>query len=233
MESSPVPQASIRPYQPDDRSAIRRICYDTALMGKSIVDQYRDFESLADILSAYYTDFEPENALVAERDGQVIGYLLSCLDTRRAHAPSRFAFRHILWRGVCFRPGTARFYLRALRDMAADMATRGRPKIDLDRYPSHTHSNFIPDARGAGVGTELFYRLFDQLKAQGSTGMHAEVMAENLPTLRWAQTKLGYHLHGDPYYVPGMRGPDGKRLRIQMLKRELSDWEPGAWKQHK
>lgn len=227
-------QPLIRPYQAADRAAVRRIVYDTALMGDPIDDQYRDVESLADILSAYYTDHEPENALVAEReDGEVVGYMLSCIDTHKLISPMRYAVRHALLRGVCFRPGTARFYWRAVRDTLADLTTTGRPKIDLDRYPSHTHSNMRADARSGGTGKLLYFELFDRLKAKGSTGMHGEVVAENAFMIKYCQDKLGYSLHGDPYYMPGMRDKAGKRLRIQMVKRDLNSWEIGAWKAKK
>jgi len=223
-----VVQAFIRPYRAEDRPAVRRIAYDTALIGNSIADQYRDFDSLADMLSAYYTDHEPHNALVAERDGQVVGYLLSCLDTQRAITPARYALRHMLLRGVCFRPGTARFYARAARDTLADLTHTGRPRFDLARYPSHTHSNFAAHARGRGLGMQLYLKVFDHLKAQGSPGMHGEVLVENPLMIRWLQDKLGYQLLGQPYHVPGLRGPDGKRLRLQMLTRDLLGWRSGV-----
>ncbi|HEX6244541.1 MAG TPA: hypothetical protein VFZ61_26665 [Polyangiales bacterium] len=221
---------SIRPYAVQDRAAVRQIACDTAFMGGPLRGQYADDESLADILTAHYTDNEPENALVAEQEGEVIGYLLSCRDARRVTAPDLYAFKHVFLRGVCFRPGTARFYFRSLWDQASRGFLRHIPKIDFDHYPCHTHSNFKPGSRGGGAGTEMFYRLFDHYKLQGVRGMHALVMETNTKTLRWAERKLGYRLHGEPFVVPGMRDPDGKHMRIQMILRELDEWEPGAWR---
>jgi L-amino acid N-acyltransferase YncA len=201
------------------------------MMGQPLESQYRDLESLADMLTAHYTDREPENALVAEQDGQVIGYLLSCRDARRIREAGTYAFKHIFTRGVCFRPGTAGFYFLSLGDLIVDIFHKGPPKIDLARYPVHTHSNFKPGSRGGGVGTEMFYRLFDHYKRQGVYGMHALVMAANTKTLRWAEAKLGYRCHGEPYLVPGLRGAQGERTKIQMIIRELDNWELGAWKE--
>lgn len=200
-------------------------------MGQSIEKQYRDAESLADILTAHYTDREPENALIAEQDGEVIGYLLSCRDARRIRDAGTYALKHVFTRGVCFRPGTAGFYFLSAGDMVTDLFKKGAPKFDLERYPCHTHSNFKPGSRGAGVGTELFYRLFDHYKRQGVHGMHAQVMAANTKTLRWAEAKLGYRCYGEPYLVPGIRALNGDRMKIQMIIRELGNWELGAWKE--
>jgi GNAT superfamily N-acetyltransferase len=200
------------------------------VLGESIIDQYRDFESMADILTLQYTDIEPENALVAEDDGRVVGYLFACRDVRSVRSPLLIALRHVFLRGVCFRPGTIRFYLRSLIDLFVLLVTPRRPRIDARRYQSHTHTNFARGFRGGGVSTEMHAHLFDRLKAEGVTGMQAEVIAENTATLRWVQNKLGYRPIGEPYYAMGIRDHQGKRLRIQAIISELDEWEIGAWK---
>jgi GNAT superfamily N-acetyltransferase len=225
-----VSAVRIRPYSPEDRAAIRALSIETAFMGGSLENQYRDKPSLADILTAHYTDNEPENALVAEQDGEVVGYLLSCRDARKVRDSGSYALEHVFKRGVCFRPGTFWFYVLTAIDLIADIFHKGAPKIDLAKYPCHTHSNFKPGFRGAGVGTEMFYRLFDHYKRQGVHGMHATVMAANVKTLRWAEAKLGYRCHGEPYYVPGLRDAQGNRMKLQMIVRELDNWEIEGWK---
>jgi hypothetical protein len=221
----------IRHYQSQDRDAVRRICYETGMMGASIAPQYGDFESWADCLTAYYTDAEPEHAQVVVSDGEVVGYLLSTSNARRVWNPTGIAIKHCLTRGVCFRPGTSGFYFRSLADFARDVRAPSRPKVDLDRFPGHTHSNLTAKARRGGKGTELFFRLYDQLKAEGVPGMHAEVMLENERTLKWAEKVLGYRRHGEPYPLPGLRMADGSRVHIQMILLDLETWVSGAWKE--
>src|SRR5690349_5822912 len=134
--------AFVREYRPGDREAVRRICFETGLMGQPIAAQYGDLESFADMLTAYYTDVEPEGAWVAEADGRVVGYMFSCLDSRKAWNPGNIALKHLLLRGLWFRPSTARFYWRGFLDMALDVFDKDkRPRLDLTRYPSHTHNN--------------------------------------------------------------------------------------------
>ncbi|HTU57752.1 MAG TPA: hypothetical protein VMF89_04950, partial [Polyangiales bacterium] len=43
---------------------------------------------------------------------------------------------------------------------------------------------------------------------------------------------LGYRSIGEPYPAPGLRYPDGSRVYIQLLLRDLSDWVPGSWRKH-
>lgn len=222
-------KATIRAYRAEDRAAVRRICYETGHLGGPVRDHYRDFESFADIFSSYYTDQEPEHALVAELDGAVVGYIFSCLDSQRAWSPQTIALKHALLRGVCFRPGTAGFYWRGLWDSITDLARPGRPKFDLTRFPSHTHNNLLPEGRGASVGTAFFLHVFDMLKRAGSNGLHGEIAADNTTMIDFITKRLGYELVGEPYLVQGGRLADGRRMYLRLVLRDLSDWVPGAW----
>ena len=67
----------IRPYSPSDRQAIRSICCDTGFMGNPIDPVYIDREAFADFFTRYYTDFEPENALVFQFRADILSNRLS------------------------------------------------------------------------------------------------------------------------------------------------------------
>jgi hypothetical protein len=75
----------IRPYGPADRPAVRRICEDTADRGAPLAWLRQDREFVVDLVTRYYTDYEPESTWVAESDGRVIGYLTAALDNRLYH----------------------------------------------------------------------------------------------------------------------------------------------------
>ena len=77
----------IRPYEPADRARVRHICFVTGYMGDPVEWQWRDAESFSNIFTGYYTDAEPESALVAEIDGEVTGYLLGCVDSSQGLEP--------------------------------------------------------------------------------------------------------------------------------------------------
>jgi GNAT superfamily N-acetyltransferase len=214
----------VRPYRAEDRAAVRHICYATGQLGDTAKHSYADFESFTDIFSAYYTDHEPEHAWVAERDGKVEGYFLGCLDTRRAHGPEYYALRHVLTRGVCFRPGTAAFYWRGVWDTLVDAFRVHRTHVDLARYPSHFHINLLPAARRRGVAETLFRRGLQQLKRAGSQGVHGIVSAENARMLAFSEKKLGFARVGKPYLIPCGRSKDGRRVRVQVIARDLTNF---------
>jgi ribosomal protein S18 acetylase RimI-like enzyme len=49
----------------------------------------------------------------------------------------------------------------------------------LDEHPSHLHIDLLPEARRQGFGRRLLNRLFAQLEAAGSSGVHLSVSAAN------------------------------------------------------
>lgn len=219
----------VRDYRPEDRAAVRRISFETGLNGDPIASQYDDEESFADATTAYYTDVEPENAVVAELDGRVIGYMVSCRDARKVWSQARIALRHALTRGLAFRRGTAGFYWRGLWDMITGLFRARRPYVDLSRFPSHTHNNLLPEGRGSSASVEFSYRIFDKLKRAGSPGLHGETLATDRAMLDFAERKLGYRVIGKPFALPGMRMPNGDRVMLIVAVRDLTNWEPEAW----
>ena len=214
----------IRPYRADDRAAVRAVCYRTGYLGRPIDWQWFDAESFADMFSGYYTDREPGSALVVEIDGIVGGYLLGCVDTERASSAGAVAARHIVRRGIAFRPGTAGVIWRTIGDTLVDVAKRRFDARELEfsdpRWPAHLHIDLLPDARGRGAGRRLVQRWLETLRAQGVAGCHLQTFAENTGALAFFET-LGFRRHGTPAIVQGLRSPAGVRLHTQVLVQDL------------
>ena len=74
---------NIRPYQTGDRAALRTLCCDVADRGLPIEHFFSDREVAADLLTKYYTDYEPESTFVAICNGRLVGYINGCTDNRR------------------------------------------------------------------------------------------------------------------------------------------------------
>jgi hypothetical protein len=177
-DSSPA-DVVIRPYGPDDRQAIRDICCRTAFRNLGARALLDDAELFADYWTGYYTDFEPESALVAERSGRVIGYLTGCLDTKRQ-------IRVMATRVVP--PVLVKLATRAARGRYRDQprahallrwlllrAWREAPHVDLDRFPAHYHINLVRDGYRRGLYTRLALTFVDRLEAHGVARMHGQV----------------------------------------------------------
>lgn len=211
----------IRPYEPRDRAAVRHICFVTGYMGDPIDWQWRDAPSFADLFTCYYTDAEPESALVAEKGGDVVGYLLGCVDSRTVSIPPRVAARHLLRRGLLFRPGTAPVLWRAIADLAVDAAHRRLPTLAVidERWPAHLHIDLLPAGRGHGAGSALVNRWLDHLRMLGVAGCHAETWAENHDAIAFFEA-VGFRRHGPPAPMSGMRSPTGARHHTQLMVHE-------------
>lgn len=224
--SRPAGPVAIRAYEPKDRDAVRAICVATGFMGEPAGWMWRDEPSFADTFSGYYTDREPTSALVAEVDGDVVGYLLGCRDSRRATSPAAVVLRHVVRRGIAVRPGTAGILWRSVGDVVVDLARRrvrpGDLAFDDPAYPAHLHINLLPVARGQGVGARLVRRWLDQLRLDGVPGCHLQTMAENTGAVAFFEA-MGFRRHGEPVPAPGERTRAGARTHIQRMVIDLRD----------
>jgi ribosomal protein S18 acetylase RimI-like enzyme len=213
---------TVRPYEPGDRDAVRRICFDTGYMGASAAWCWADGESFADLWSSYYTDREPESALVAVRDGRVVGYLLGCRDTTRSGSPIGAIRRHLIRRGLLVRPGMAPILWRSGFDLVRDRRHDPRPRLEFDdpRWPAHLHIDLLPEARGAGVGAQLMHAWLHTLRAARVPGCHLGTWGENTSAIAFFEA-MGFRREGPPELMAGMRTPGGSRHTTQWMVQDL------------
>ena len=220
MSEGDLDAVKIRPYRAGDRGQVRYICHATGYMGETIQWAWRDAESFADMFSGYYTDQEPESISVVDQGGEVTGYLLGCLDTRRAESSTAVAARHAIGRLLLLRPGTARFLWRGIADLLRDRR-RGRSGSFYDpRWPAHLHIDLLSRARGHGAGRLLMERWLGRLEELGVPGVHLGTFSENRPAVAFFQ-RLGFRVHGEPVRVPGFRTRAGARMHSQIMVRSL------------
>jgi GNAT superfamily N-acetyltransferase len=210
----------VRPYRAEDRPRVREIAYATGYMGESPAWYWRDAESFAEIWTGWYTDHEPESAFVAADGGDVAGYLVGCVDTARALSPRDAIVRQLVRRQLLFRPGTAGFFWRSIRDTwrAGDVPSG---ELHDPRWPAHLHINLLPAARGKGAGRGLVEAWLARLRSLGSPGCHLGTLAENRHGIAFFRS-VGFEPHGPPRLVPGMRTREGARLHEQLMVRSLS-----------
>lgn len=196
---------SIRPYQASDRPTIRQICADTADRGKPVENFFSDREVFSDLVTAYYTDLEPKSLWIAEADGQVIGYLSGCLDSRRylwlmACAITPKVILRALLRGVFLRRQTYRFILAMLK--SCTLGGLNRPELSFDKYPAHLHIDIKDGFRGKQIGQLLMEKFFTQAKSRCVSGMYLTVHQDNTPAREFFE-KMGFRfLHRYPMMMP-------------------------------
>ncbi len=156
----------VRHYQPRDRSRVRQIAWDTAYRGAPASAFFESEEFLKDLLTGYFTDYEPESCFVAESDNTIVGYLLGCRHSARLDRVSmrRIAPRligQLACRDVLLRAKNLRFGLHMLNSLIC-----GEFSVpDLTRaYPATMHINLAQGFRRMGAGTRLMSSFLTYLK---------------------------------------------------------------------
>lgn len=170
----------IRPYQSKDREAIRKIAFDTAFMGEPAEVFFTDQEVLADILTAYFTDHEPESVFVAESGEKIIGYLLGAKDSARI---SRFFRSRIIWplvmkilkRGTIAKFKNIRLGLKYLSSyLKGEFNTPGL----YNDYPAVLHINIASGYRAGGVGAKLIAAFLRYLAKEKVPGVQLATLSD-------------------------------------------------------
>jgi ribosomal protein S18 acetylase RimI-like enzyme len=199
----------IRQYERRDRAAVRRICCDTADAGQPVERFFPDREIIADLLTNYYTEFEPQSIFVADAGAGPVGYLTGCLSTSHylrvvmwRIAPLVFA--KALVRGALWHPQTIRL-LRANIGMWLTNGYRSSPA--LREYPAHLHVNVQEGFRGQHIGQRLVEAFCQRACDAGVRGVHAGVSADNSRACHFFEEQGFIEVHREPR----MRKPDESR----------------------
>jgi ribosomal protein S18 acetylase RimI-like enzyme len=184
----------IRHYQPADRQVVFRIGADTAFFGAPIEAYLEDRNVFLDAFYAAYTDLEPEHAWVSCADGEVVGFLAGCTDTRRHN---RQILRVIIPRlaGNVLR-GRYHFGKRSLKyfsGMLTGMLRGELTHVNLDTYPAHLHINVAAAWRGHNLGQRLMEAWLGQLHGLGIPGVYLNTTSLNEAACRLYE-KLGFRL---------------------------------------
>ncbi|MCS7064155.1 MAG: GNAT family acetyltransferase [Methylacidiphilales bacterium] len=210
MPSTRPSSLHIRFYRPEDRPHIRKLCADTGFLGNPIDPVFQDRELFADFLTAYYTDWEPESALVCEVDGIVKGYLIGCRHPFRQrihnliHLPIYLI--KILSRLFTYNSATRR-YLRWL-------LFKGRKETPYTPPATpHFHINLLPEARNVANTRALIDAFLHYLKQNGEKSVYGQIVTfDHRRTPRMFE-RYGFHvidkreitkyryLHPQPVYL--------------------------------
>lgn len=210
------PQLGIRRYQPTDRAAVRRIACDTADSGEPIENFFLDRELAADLLTAYYTDINPSSTWVAINDGDVVGYIAGCLDSKRYL--QTMACRVFPW-SLLRAFGRRKFWkaqtLRVFRSCVRTGGRCGTYRIRyLERFPAHLHINVQPGFRGKNAGKLLLHTFLEHAVENRARGIHVATREKNLAA-RFFFERHGFLLAERlSTYFPGKMGVEGSHLCV-------------------
>ena len=172
---------NIRAYRTEDRQALRTLCCDVADRGGPIENFFPDRDVAADLLTKYYTDYEPQSTFVAFCEGRIIGYINGCTDNRRYGLVVFWllmppllvkAFKH----GIFFRPEIRQLLRGILKNWRRIFVWR---KSSFHSHQGHLHIGIAGDFRGQQVGRNLATTLLAYAAGSGVIELAASVHDAN------------------------------------------------------
>jgi len=213
MDDNPI---VIRQFSSADRQAVRMISCETAFLGEPWEQFFEDGEVLADALTMYYTDYEPDSCFVAVSEGRVIGYIVGTVDIDKMNRIFRAELiprliAKALRRGVFLKGKTQKFIIHIMFSflkgefLAPDFSKR---------YPATLHVNIDKAFRRRAIGRQLVEYYLEFLRRKKLRGIHFGTMSESakgfFTSLGFAilfvgkRSYLRYYLDKNaPYYILG------------------------------
>ena len=169
----------VRPFHLADRPQLRKINYETSFL-ESPHDFIDDDELVADALTVYFTDYEPESCFVAVQENKVIGYLTGA---KNAAIMNRIALSKIypsvlmkslgspsLWHSKSWK-----FVWGCFKSLVKGELIR--PDFSKN-YPAVFHINIEKGFRARGVGRKLMETYLKYLQGNKIAGVHCGTLSK-------------------------------------------------------
>lgn len=204
----------IRAARTGDEPGAYVVCLKTGNNGQDGTALYReDPDALGRIYTGPYLAFEPELAVILERDdGEIAGYALGALDSRELYRRYEAEWRPRLCAEFPEPPGDPGAWTPVEQVHHAYHHPDYTCPEPYDEYPSHMHIDLLPEAQGRGFGRRMLEEVMQKLRERGSPGVHLGVSGHN-------HAALGFYRHLG-FYELARAGDDadpvvylGKRLR--------------------
>ena len=170
----------IRNFKPEEKKAIREISVQSSIFGEYIEQKLLNEEIIADLLTYYFIEYEPQFCFVAEKDSEVVGYLLGSSDVQKMHKVIRSKVipelvKKAFQSGLIFRAPNLGLMKNVLNSYF-----KGEFKVPdfSQEYPATLHVNISPRYRGKMIGSLLVYHFLQILKEKQIKGIHFGVLSE-------------------------------------------------------
>jgi GNAT superfamily N-acetyltransferase len=172
-------EVAIRKFKTEDRESVRDIAWETAFIGEPGAAFFSGKNILADFLTLYFTDYEPDSCFVAVLKSRVVGYLIGCRDTRVLAS----IFKKKILAGLLakFVFSGAFLRLKNLRLIFNLALSFFRGEFNMEEvssdYPATLHINLKKDFRVKGAGARLISAFQEYLVSKGVKGLHLATMS--------------------------------------------------------
>ncbi|WP_117238409.1 GNAT family N-acetyltransferase [Thermus sediminis] len=189
----------VRPAKEEDLAEIARLSHETLLLGREGKAVFPSRELWGELFVAPYLR-RGCCALVAEVEGEVLGYILGACATFPLGLDLVSRLPLVLLRLLLGRYGPILPHLLYLLRLLLYPG----PKAPRGRYPAHLHIAVDPKARGKGLGKALLSAFLECLKVRGIKGVQLSTTRAN-ETARKLYRSLGFRLYAkkaSPFWAP-------------------------------
>ena len=208
----------VRICKPEDRRAVREISVQSSIFGEYIEQKLLSEEIVADLLTSYFIEYEPQYCFVAEKDNEVVGYLLGSIDVPEMRKVVRnkvmpYLIKKIFQDSLIFNSTNFRLMKNVLKSYF-----KGEFKVPdfAQEYRATLHVNISPLHRGKMIGSLLVYHFLQILKERQVEGIQFGVLSEKgkgfferlgFKTLFSGEYTFLRYLSGEtqPHYIMGKK----------------------------
>ncbi len=183
----------VRNFQLEEREAVREISVQSSIFAQYIERQLLNEDIIADLLTFYYLEYEPQSCFVAEKNGEVVGYLLGSIDVLKMRKDIKNRVIPVLAKktfqnGLIFRSAN----LNLMKNLLYSYC-KGEFRVPdfSQEYPATLHVNIAPQYRGKMIGSLLVYHFLQILKEKQVRGIHFGVLSEKAKNFF---IKLGFEI---------------------------------------
>ncbi|MHB8281137.1 MAG: GNAT family N-acetyltransferase [Candidatus Humimicrobiaceae bacterium] len=174
-------EITIREYKREDRAPLREIACDTAFMGEPAEKFFTGREFIADFLTRYHTDYEPQSVFIAEKEGKVIGYLSGAKNEKTMDLVFIFkvlpaAVLKLIFKGYIFKKNNFLFILFNIYSFFKGEFYA--PAFIRKDYPAIMHINIDKNYRRYGIGNSLIEAYLSYLIKEKIKGIHLTTQSE-------------------------------------------------------
>ncbi len=175
------PALVIRKFRQIDKPQVRRIAYETAFMGEPASIFFEGEAIISDLLTLYYTDYEPQSLFLAQAPCGIVGSLIGAknkIGSEKIFMAKIFPliFRKALSSGVFLKKKNILLLANLLLSiLKGEFKTPDFSK----QYPATFHINIKKGYRGLNAGSLLISAYLDYLAKENISGVHLATMSED------------------------------------------------------
>lgn len=183
--------ANIRPYQPEDRPDVERICVETGLGGK--LDEYFcDRELFVKLWLAPYLDVCPEHCRVAISEGKVVGYLVATFDPDWTPKAAKSLIPWVAKLVGRWMSGRYRHHNPTSRFVKWFLTQSWRELPKSPKNSCQFHFNVDPNFQGSDLGIQLGRHFVLEAKSRGMKEWYCVVITGPGKKSRKFYERLGF-----------------------------------------